>query len=72
MVSESEATAIREAYQSSGELGAAVELRRLFPGVDDMENARRCARAVASWSPRPIATPPKVVKRRAGKSSQPG
>ena len=30
-----------------GELSAAVELRRLFPGVTDMVEARECARTIA-------------------------
>jgi hypothetical protein len=56
-VDEAEATLIREAWHRSGELGAAVEVRRLFPGITDNENARRCARAIASWSPRPAEAP---------------
>ena len=35
IVSESEAEAIRRAYEDGGELSAAVELRRLFPGIAD-------------------------------------
>jgi hypothetical protein len=34
-----------------GELSAAVELRRLFPGVTDMVEARECARTIAGWEP---------------------
>jgi hypothetical protein len=33
IVSEAEAAAIRTAYEHGGELAAAVELRRLFPGL---------------------------------------
>jgi hypothetical protein len=33
--SEAEATAIRTAFDQGGEFAAAVELRRLFPGVAD-------------------------------------
>lgn len=51
-VTETEATLIREAWHRGGELCAAVELKRLFPGITDNENARRCARAIASWGPR--------------------
>jgi hypothetical protein len=71
-VDEAEANAIREAWHRSGELGAAVEVRRLLPGITDNENARRCARAIACWSPaadRP-APPADVVipkqRRKAG------
>jgi hypothetical protein len=49
MVSEQDATAIRTAYEQGGELSAAVELRRLFPGITDNANARDCARTIAGW-----------------------
>jgi hypothetical protein len=61
-VSESDAEAIRRAYEDGGELSAAVELRRLFPGIADNENARRCARTIASWTPLP-PLPPKKARR---------
>ena len=35
VVSEAEATAIRAAFEQRGEFAAAVELRRLFPGITD-------------------------------------
>ena len=41
VVTEAEAAAIRAVYEQSGELSAAVELRRLFPGVSDNAEARR-------------------------------
>ena len=44
VVSEAEAAAIRTAFDRGGELSAAVELRRLFPGVTDNAQARECAR----------------------------
>jgi hypothetical protein len=66
-VSESEADAIRRAYEDGGELSAAIELRRLFPGIADNENARRCARTIASWTPLP-PVPPKKAQRRPTKS----
>jgi hypothetical protein len=44
IVSEAEAAAIRTAYEQSGELAAAVELRRLFPCITDNAKARECAR----------------------------
>jgi hypothetical protein len=43
VVTEAEATAIRAAFEQRGELAAAVELRRLFPGVTDTAQARECA-----------------------------
>jgi hypothetical protein len=61
-VSESEAEAIRRAYEAGGELSAVVELRRHFPGIADNENARLCVRTIASWSPRPPQ--PQVRRRR--------
>jgi hypothetical protein len=44
VVSEAEAAAIRAAFEQRGEFAAAVELRRLFPGIRDTEQARECAR----------------------------
>jgi hypothetical protein len=38
LCSESDAAAIRAAYERGGELSAAVELRRLFPGLANNEN----------------------------------
>ena len=55
VVSETEAAAIRAAFEQSGELSAGVELRRLFPGVTDNRQARECMRTIASWRPlRPV------------------
>ena len=50
-VTESEAAAIRSAYENGGELSAVVELRRYFPGIADNENARRCTRTITGWTP---------------------
>ena len=33
------------------EFSAAIELRRLFPGITDNAQARECARTVAGWMP---------------------
>ena len=52
-----ETALIQAAWNSGGEFAAAVELRRLFPGISDMDNARRCARIVAGWQPA-APTPP--------------
>jgi hypothetical protein len=54
VVSEVDAAAIRTAFDQGGELSAAVELLRLFPGVTDMAEARECARTIAGWSPLPV------------------
>jgi hypothetical protein len=53
IVSEAEAAAIRTAYEQGGELAAAVELRRLFPGLANNENTRICARTIAGWKSMP-------------------
>jgi hypothetical protein len=60
VVSEPEAAAIRAAFEQRGELSAAVELRRLFPGVTDNAQARECARAIAAWEPLPVK--PRLVR----------
>ena len=46
VVTEAEATAIRAAFDQGGEFAAAVELRRLFPGVTDNAQARECDRGL--------------------------
>src|SRR5689334_25294947 len=69
-VSEAEAAAIRAAYEQGGELSAAIELRRLFPGITDNAKARECARTIAGWTPRP-APVPKVSQRPRKRRSDP-
>jgi hypothetical protein len=54
VVSEAEATAIRAAFDRGAELSAAVEIRRLFPGITDNVQARECARTIAGWNPLPV------------------
>jgi hypothetical protein len=56
-VSETEATAIRDAFHKDGEFSAAVELRRLFPGITDTVKARYWARVIAGWTPKPNGLP---------------
>jgi hypothetical protein len=56
LVSEADAAAIRTAYEQKGELSAAIEVRRLFPGVTDNARARECARSIAGWTPLPAAS----------------
>jgi hypothetical protein len=45
-VTEADAAAIRTAFHEEGELSAAIELRRRFPGVTDNAKARACARTI--------------------------
>ena len=60
VVTEAEATAIRAAFEQRGEFAAAVELRRLFPGVTDTAQAQECARTIAAWKPLPVK--PRLVR----------
>jgi len=57
VVSEADASAIRSAFEQSGELSAAVELRRRVPGIVDNAQARECARIIAGWKPLPLRPP---------------
>jgi hypothetical protein len=61
MVTEADAAAIREIYERDGELSAAIELRRRFPGITDNARARECARSIAGWTR--LAAPPAKVTR---------
>jgi hypothetical protein len=51
VVTEADAASIRAAFEQRGELSAAVELCRLFPGIVDNVQARECARIIAGWKP---------------------
>ena len=42
IVTEADAAAIRAAFDKGGELSAAIELRRLFPGIAGNAQAREC------------------------------
>ena len=66
-VTEAEAAAIRTAFDQGGEWAAAVELRRLFPGVTDNAEARECARTIAAWRPLPVRQDGRVARLRLGK-----
>jgi len=57
MITEADAGAIRAVYHEHGELSAAIELRRRFPGITD--NAE--ARTIAGWKSLP--SPPGSVTR---------
>jgi hypothetical protein len=52
-VTEEQATAIRTVFEQLGEFSAAVELRRMFPGIRDAAQARECVRIIAGWQPLP-------------------
>jgi hypothetical protein len=54
VVTEADAAAIREIFVREGELSAAIELRRRFPGIRDNEQARAQARTIAGWKPLPL------------------
>ncbi len=51
VVTEADAAAIRAAFDQEGELSAAIELRRRFPGITNNAKARECARVIAGWRP---------------------
>jgi hypothetical protein len=53
VVTEEQAAAIRAILLEKGEFSAAVELRRLFPGIMDTEQARVSVRTIAGWRPLP-------------------
>jgi hypothetical protein len=63
VVTEVDAAAIRTVYEQEGELSAAIELRRRFPGITDNAKARLCARSIAGWTP-PPAPPASVIPLR--------
>jgi hypothetical protein len=50
VITEADAAAIRATFNQEGELSAAIELRRRFPGITDMK-ALACARSIAGWLP---------------------
>ena len=56
VVTEADAAAIRTTYEQDGELSAAIEVRRRFPGIIYNEKARLCARSIAGWTPITVPT----------------
>jgi hypothetical protein len=68
IVTEADAAAIRAVFDQDGELSAAIELRRRFPGISDNAKARECARSIAGWTPLPVQPRP-VTRRRPRKDS---
>jgi hypothetical protein len=63
VVTEADAALVRAAFDRGGELAAAIELRRLFPGITDNAQARACARTIAGWQTLPVA-PTQVTRLR--------
>jgi hypothetical protein len=53
VITEADAAAIGAIFNEEGELSAAIELRRRFPGLSDNRKARACARTIAGWTPLP-------------------
>ena len=53
LITEADADAIRAIFSQEGELSAAIELRRRFPGVTDNAKAREHVRTIAGWRPLP-------------------
>jgi hypothetical protein len=51
LVSEADTAAIRAIFEPEGELSAAFEVRRRFPGITDNARARECARTIVEWQP---------------------
>ena len=58
VVTEVDAAAIRAILSQAGELSAAIELRRRFPGIIDNAKARVFARSIAGWTPLPVRPRP--------------
>ncbi|HEY2528489.1 MAG TPA: hypothetical protein VGJ20_11190 [Xanthobacteraceae bacterium] len=55
LVTEAGTAAIRAIFEQEGELSAAIEVRRLFPGIGDNAEAWACTRTIAGWKPLPAA-----------------
>ena len=51
LVTKADADAIRTIFHQEGELSAAIELRRRFPGITDNAKAREFVRTIAGWTP---------------------
>jgi hypothetical protein len=66
VVTEADTAAIRAAFDEGGELSAAIELRRRFPGITDNARARTCARTIIGWQPIVVPPPKSVTRLRRG------
>jgi hypothetical protein len=51
LVTDAVAAAIRAVFEQEGELSAAIELRRRFPGITDNVKVRTYSRTIAGWQP---------------------
>lgn len=67
LVTEAAADAIRAIFNQEGELSAAIELRRRFPGITDNAKARAYVRTIAGWKLPPSPCP--VIRLRPRKDS---
>jgi hypothetical protein len=56
---------LASAYERRGELSAAIELLRRFPGIASTAQARECARMIAGWKPLPKSPPARSHQRKA-------
>jgi len=72
LVTEADAEAIRDIFNREGELSAAIELRRRFPGITDNTLARTFARTIAGWTPLPAAPAPVIPLRPRRAKARPG
>jgi hypothetical protein len=68
VVTEADAAAICAIFDREGELSAAIELRRRFPGIGDNTKARECARTIAGWMP-PQVRAATITRLRSGKDA---
>lgn len=50
-VNEATAAEIRAVFLEHGELSAVLELRRHFPLITDIAQAKLCVRTIAGWKP---------------------
>lgn len=53
VVTQDNVDAIRIASDQAGELPAAIEMQRRFPGITDHAKTRMYARMIVNWSPLP-------------------
>jgi hypothetical protein len=61
LITEADAAAMHAIFSQEGELSAAIELRRRFPGVTDDTKAQAHVRTIAGW--KPLLSPPCSVIR---------
>jgi hypothetical protein len=64
VVTDAVASTIRAIFTQDGELAAAIELRRLLPGITNKAMARAHVRAIAGWQPLPSVAACQIVPMR--------